>query len=104
MFITFVQNNSGGYFMKDENVDVFVIIECDNLEDILDKANVIFRDYRKYCNCCGERWDDDWKDDNDLDQEPMIYGESVYKLNDSWFKGDKAIIHRKNGVKEVLEL
>ena len=104
MFITFKQNNSGGYFIQDENVDVFVIIEGDSLRDILDRANDIFRDYRQYCRCCGERWDDDWKDNNDIDKEPMLYDESVYEFNDPWFKGDKVIIHRKNGVKEVVEL
>lgn len=38
MFITFYQNNSGGYFIQDENVDEYVIIEGANLNDILIRA------------------------------------------------------------------
>lgn len=103
MFITFEQNNSGGYFMKDENVDEYVIIEGNNLEEILDKANVIFEDYRDYCTCCGERWNDDWKDEGDLKENPMIYGESAYEFKDGYSDDSKAIIYRMNGKKEVLE-
>ena len=95
MFITFTQNNSGGYFIQNEDVDVFVIIEGDSLEEIIYKAYDVFRDYREYCECCGERWDDDWKDEIDLKKEPMIYDE---KLED--FKGsiwsDYVIVYFKD--------
>lgn len=103
MFITFCQNNSGGYFIQNEDVDEYVIIEGNNLEEILDKANVIFEDYREYCDCCGERWDDDLMDEEDLDESPMIYGKSVYEFKDGYSGDSKAIIYRMNGEKEVLE-
>ena len=104
MFITFIQNNSGGYFIKDENVDVFVIIEGDSLKEILDKASDVFEDYREFCPCCGERWDDDYKSENNLEEEPMIYGESVYEFNDSWYKNSRAIIYRADGTKEIVDI
>lgn len=103
MFITFSQNNSGGYFIQNEYVDEYVIIEGNNLEEILNKARDIFKDYRRYCECCGERWDDDWKDEKDLDESPMIYGESAYEFKDGYSGNSKAIIYRMNGEKEVLE-
>lgn len=103
MFITFVQNNSGGYFIQNEEVDAYVIIEGNTLEEILYKANNIFRNYREYCDCCGERWDDDWKDENNLDEEPMIYGKPIHEFRSSFFR-DKAIIHRLDGSKEVVDL
>ena len=104
MFVTFAQNNSGGYFIQNEDVDVFVIIEGDSLRDILDRANDIFRDYREYCRCCGERWDDYYISKDGLDEEPKIYGESVYEFTDSYYEGCKAIIYRKNGTKEEVEM
>ena len=104
MFITFRQNNSGGYFIRDENIDVFVIIEGDNLNDILNRAKDVFMDYREYCMCCGKRWDDDWKNNDDLTQIPMIDDESIYEFNDSYYEGDKIIVYRKDGTKETVEL
>lgn len=101
-FVTFTQNNSGGYFIENENVGVFVIIEGEDLYSILDKARDIFRGYREYCECCGERWDDNWKSSKDLKSEPLIYGTSVYEY-DSWF-GGQAIIYRLDGTKEVVDL
>ena len=104
MFVTFAQNNSGGYFIQNEDVDVFVIIEGDSLRDILDRANDIFRDYSEYCRCCGKRWDDYYISKDDLDEEPKIYGKSVYEFTDSYYEGCKAIIYRKNGTKEEVEM
>ena len=104
MFITFKQNNSGGYFIEDENVDVFVIIEGDSLKEVLDKASDVFEDYREFCPCCGERWNDDCKNENDLKEEPMIYDESVYEFNDSWYKDSKVIIYRADGTKEIVDI
>ena len=104
MFVTFVQNNSGGYYIKNKDVDKFVIIEGESLEDILNKANHIFKNYREYCECCGERWDDYFTDEEDLDKEPMIFNESAYNFRDSFYKGCKALIYRIDGAKEVIEI
>ena len=101
MFVTFRQNNIGGYFIEDDNVGAYVIIEGNDLKEILDKASNIFEDYREYCTCCGERWDDDLKDENDLKTEPMIWGESVYEYMASWCR-DYAIIYRIDGTKEKV--
>lgn len=99
MFVTFVQNNSGGYYMQNEDVDTYVIIEGSSLEEILNKADSVFKHYREYCPCCGERWDDYRKDESYLDESPMIYGESVYDFHGF----GRAIIYRVDGTKEVVD-
>lgn len=104
MFITFMQNNSGGYLIQNEDVDAFVIIEGESLEYILNKANNVFKPYRRYCECCGERWDDDFKNEDDLDKKPMIFDELVYNVTDTYYKGNKAIIYKIDGTKEIVEI
>lgn len=101
-FITYHQNNSGGYFHQNEDVDVLVIIEGVDLQQIQSKARAVFQNYRDYCECCGERWDDSWRDEDDMTDEPMIYGESVYECN-HWFRA-KAIIYYLDGTKEVVAI
>ena len=58
-FYVFDQNNSGGYFVKDENVAPEIIIEATEkvkaiarLEEILNQK----AEYTRFCHCCGERW------------------------------------------------
>lgn len=58
----FRQNNSGGYFINDENVGEDVFIQASSVEEVKQKAEEIFNEYREYCDCCGERWSDDWID------------------------------------------
>lgn len=74
---TFSQNNSGGYFIENDVVDQYVLVQAPSFK----VANLIFNDlvsgYTEYCECCGERWDySPYNDEGD--DEPEIYGESVY--------------------------
>lgn len=58
-FYVYRQNNSGGYFVEDENVGIHVIIESDTEEQANKKFDEILdgnSKYTKYCPCCGERW------------------------------------------------
>lgn len=103
MFITFSQNNSGGYFIQNEDVDEYVIIEGNSLNEIQNRANKIFENYRKHCQCCGERWSSDITCD-DLDDEPMIYESSVYDFNEPFSESAKAIIYYSNGHKEIIDV
>ena len=103
MFITFCQNNSGGYFIQNENVDEYVIIEGTDLKDILIRANEVFEDYREFCPCCGERWDDDYIDADDLDCKPMIDDKSVYDYKEGYSSESKAIIYYIDGTKEMVK-
>lgn len=108
-FYPFHQNNSGGYYILNNDVQHYVIIEGYDLWQIESKANQVFHDYRVHCECCGERWDDDWIHERYLTDEPMINEESVYNYNideHSWDRREEAkvIIYYLDGRKELVNL
>lgn len=66
-FYVFSQNNSGGYFVKDENVAPEIIIEATEevlamarLDEILSQKP----EYTNFCPCCGTRYDSFDVDEN----------------------------------------
>lgn len=79
-FFHYRQNNSGGQFVRDNDVDKHVIIEADDAMH----ADVRARDIGIYfdgvyegldCNCCGDRWrESDWGDGTPT---PQIYGDTI---------------------------
>ena len=99
-FLTFYQNNSGGYYLIDDNVKHYVIIEGYDIWQVEAKANSILADYREYCSCCGMRWSS-YFDDEDLTDEPEIYWRSVYEYKSC---EEEAIIYYLDGTKEVVNL
>lgn len=103
MFYTFDQNNSGGYYIRNEMVDTFVIIEGDTEKEIIEKAKCIFEDYSEYCPCCGERWELDIKS-CEFDDEPMVYDKPAKEFSDNFWKDGKIIIYYKNGTKEIIPI
>ena len=77
-FFHFRQNNSGGQFDRDENVNKHVIIEADDATHADERA----RDIGIYfdgvhrgldCSCCGDRWCESYFDGTPT---PQIYGET----------------------------
>lgn len=96
MFFTFRQNNSGGYFIVNDNVAVNLIIEAVNAEDAVDKMSEITENYSEYCDCCGERWSSWWVNDEDGTDKPMIWGEEVNKESGS------VVIYYVDGRKEKV--
>lgn len=89
-FYTFSQNNSGGYFVEnnENGVAEYVVIEAINakdawgkLESIGDKVNDMFN----YCPCCGERWYDSNRDEDGTDYT-MIYNERIEEVEKSMFR------------------
>lgn len=104
-FYTLEQNNSGGYYIQNNNVDAFVIIEAETLDQFNKISEDILGDYRSYCSCCGQRWGDSWIDEDDGKVEPMIYDKQVVQFNDSfWCRGNKVIIYYLNGLKKTYNL
>lgn len=78
MFYSYNQNNSGGSFDKDENLDEYVIIEANSLNEANEKAESIgiyFDGVDKGydCDCCGDRWYDPYEPT----EQPKVYGEVV---------------------------
>lgn len=53
----FHQNNSGGYFIVDDNVAHLVFIQGENAEDAIARsASILEESGEDWCECCGERW------------------------------------------------
>ena len=96
MFYTLDQNNSGGYFEEDDDDGIceLVVIEADSLEQFKDKAEELLSGYRNYCPCCGERWSDEWMDEDDGHEVPSLYGEPLDQK--SLFR-DRYFVHYLNG-------
>lgn len=103
-FFTFNQNNSGGYYIQNDDVDAFVIIEALDAENVIDKSYDIFENYQEYCSCCGRRWSD-YIDDSDGKDEPMIFGKKIEELNENfWCRKNKVIIYYFDNTKSIYNL
>lgn len=50
------QNNSGGYFIRNEHLDVYVAIEGFSQIVMNRVFDVVVQNYSSYCDCCGRRW------------------------------------------------
>lgn len=102
-FYNFSQNNSGGSFREDENLDTEVIIEAHSAEE----ANLLADNFGIYfdgcsqgidCSCCGDRW---YPCSEEGTEKPEMYGKSVYELYDGMFR-ESCIIHYLDGRKEKV--
>jgi hypothetical protein len=101
MFYTFIQNNSGGHFTRNANVDHYVIIEADNRLTAMELAlniGIYFNgvDEDIDCQCCGDRWYDgvDGKD------VPCLYSSPLTLTNISNTKNPRehtVVIHYLDG-------
>lgn len=94
MFYTFVQNNSGGYFIKDENVEEVVIIEAETVSDAHEIFDEISEDYQEYCECCGTRWSSFPEET----ETPQIFGDAPE--DSSWY----SIIYYADGDKKIVKV
>ncbi|MGX9845772.1 DUF7296 family protein [Streptococcus iniae] len=64
-FYVFDQNNSGGYFVIDENVSSELVIEAHSGEEAANRLLEIISqkpEYTNFCPCCGSRWDIEYPD------------------------------------------
>lgn len=99
-FYNFDQNNSGGYFINnDENgVCEEVIIEAESAKKAWEKLNEIGNKvdgFFDFCNCCGERWYNYLSDDEGT-TSPMIYGELIENTEKSMFR-NRCYVHYLDG-------
>jgi len=101
MFYTFTQNNSGGHFIRNANVDHYVIIEADNRLTAMERAlniGIYFNgvDEGIDCECCGDRW---YESNNGTDV-PSSYGSPFTLANASDKKNPRehtVVIHYLDG-------
>lgn len=101
MFYTYDQNNSGGYFIENDDVREYLIIEADSVKEANSKMYNITEDYSNFCECCGLRWDILY-DDEDGKEEPMIYNTPVNEVEKGMFR-HSCIVYYKNGDKKIIE-
>lgn len=105
MFYTFIQNNSGGEWIFNENLAHFTIVEANTYDDALEiaeKLEIYFNGVARGidCSCCGDRWDDY---NNNNSQTPKIYEKDISEQTFyHWGKDTDAqvIVHYLNGDKK----
>lgn len=99
-FFTFPQNNSGGYYIINDDVSEYLIIEAQNASEAIHKMEYITEDYSQYCPCCGTRWSYWMVEDSNGDEEPMIYDRNIRDAEEN-IRGNKprVIVHYYDGTK-----
>lgn len=107
LYFTFTQNNSGGFFIKDAEAGIceYVIVEAYSAEQAQEIFNKIGEDvsgFHEFCSCCGQRWDDDWLDEEDGKLLPMIYNKDVFKDVCRSIYCERCFIHYLDG--EIIEV
>lgn len=105
-FYTYSQNNSGGFFQKEENaIAEVVVIEAKTASGANLKAKEIGIYFNgcqdgSDCDCCGDRWYE--VDDSDGYDVPSLYGSPITKGNNSF--RDTCYVHYLNGDVEKISL
>ena len=103
-FYTISQNNSGGYFIKNDHVDYYVSVQADSPYEAEKLLEGIVEDYSEYCDCCGTRWST-YLVEGAYDV-PTMYGMPLTEMKDRdifWLEEKVAIIYYANGTKERLK-
>lgn len=100
-FFTYRQNNSGGSFDRNDDLDVVVIVAGTSARDANSRAERlgIYFDGEGDCECCGNRWSAAY---DEGDEEPLVYG----KTPEAYVAGDWSspiIIHYPDGSKRKVE-
>jgi hypothetical protein len=92
----FDQNNSGGYFHKDDFVSELVYVQAMNSDQAMDIMHGLIdkSDSWGYCECCGERWNFYGVEGYDV---PMHYGKEVAKGVDLFSIDGYILFHGLNG-------
>lgn len=106
MFFNFSQNNSGGGFDFDAQagISVNVIVEAADAEEANYRAERIGLYFDGVengndCDCCGDRWYEQWRDDGD--EVPSVYGTpiEIYEPVIKWLgeKNPNGFVHYLDG-------
>lgn len=101
-FYTIDQNNSGGYYIKNDDVDYYVSVQADSPYEAERLLERVVEDHSEYCECCGTRWSTYLSEEGDT---PTMYGTPLTELKDQdtfWLEEKVAIIYYADGTKERL--
>lgn len=104
-FYTIDQNNSGGYYIKNDDVDYYVSVQADSPYEAEKLLEDIVEDHSNFCECCGKRWYI-WLDEEDAYDVPTNYGVPLTEMKDRdtfWLEEKVAIIYYADGTKERLK-
>ena len=104
-FYTISQNNSGGYFIENDDVDYYVSVQADSPYEAEKLLERVVADHSDYCECCGLRWTI-WLDEKDAYDVPTSYGIPLVEMKDRdtfWLEEKVAIIYYADGTKERLK-
>lgn len=98
----FDQNNSGGYFIQNDQVGHGFFVQAETAREADTKAEKIVEDYSDYCECCGVRWDI-WSGEDDGHDVPKIYGDPLSEMIKD-FGQERYVLHYADGHTEEVIL
>jgi nucleoid-associated protein YgaU len=93
------QNNSGGYFILNDQVGSDVFVQAYSYEEANERIEDVLEANSEYCDCCGERWQYAWRGEQG-DEVPSTYGTSIYEEYDTYDKNGYAVLYYMNGLVE----
>lgn len=94
---TFTQNNSGGFFDRDEDLAEVVCIQATSDDEATRKAEkLMFHSNLNSCECCGDRWNWGYFDAAPNDT-PMLYGQPLLEYDSSYPAGYEYRLHHFDG-------
>lgn len=104
MFYPYRQNNSGGEFKRNKNLDLFVIIEAysaAHADRLAQNIGIYFDGVHDCldCPCCGDRWHSA-EGDKGTDS-PKIYGKHPSE-SFHFFESFKVLVHYLDGRVETF--
>lgn len=91
-----IQNNSGGYFIKNDCVAQYVAVEGVDKNDAYLRFLGIVAPYSKFCSCCGRRWDD-----LEFDEWPAPEGGLTLGNFRQSEEGSNCVLHLIDGSKKI---
>ena len=88
---SFDQNNSGGYYIRNREVQELVFIQAPTERYAKYRAQEIFCGNDSYCECCGERWSYYLDEGTDV---PEVFGTPIDDLTENdWRYGQGVVMY-----------
>lgn len=94
-WFTYDQNNSGGFFIDNDQVSHLICIQANTAEEANAKAQNIVTYYSDFCECCGERWYICEREGDGADV-PSQYGKPLADQDPVIYR-ETAVLHFANG-------
>jgi hypothetical protein len=95
------QNNSGGYFIQNEDVNQYVSVQARNPEEADLRLEDITENYSEYCSCCGGRWY--WYDLEGFDTPTYYEGSPLFSEEPTHYRNE-FVMHYADGRKFTCKI